>query len=230
MEQEQIGFKKCSILKRKKINTASEEKIEAHLLDYMQKHPELTPEPPSPPPGEFQMIMEEINRRGTKLLIRKQLQILNNCRRVVYYLHKPFIITMMVCVLVSVSSIGVSAERADKYHRSDSLYSRKGNGLSRERQAILNENNINNAYVLIYRNLKSRPLKIRNTPYLGQTVCFLQAAYNNFFHKDFLIEKQGFSNGVPVYSTEIFIDGTYYNLSSNIPESEFEAILEKLSD
>lgn len=123
MGQERNNFKKCSILKRKKENDVSREKLEAYLLDYMQKHPELTPEPTSPPPEEFQIIMEELSRRNTKLLIRRQLECLNNCRRIVYYLHKPFIIVIMVCILVSVTILGVSAEKA-RSHIMESVYDR----------------------------------------------------------------------------------------------------------
>ncbi|WP_394524428.1 hypothetical protein [Lacrimispora sp. JR3] len=124
MEQKKNNLKKCSILKRKKRTRDFEENLDSHFVEYMQKHPELTPEPPSPPPGEFQMIMEELNRRGTKLLVRKQLEMINKCRRMVFYLHKPFMITMMALVIMSAITIDISAERAYASHNNESRYSR----------------------------------------------------------------------------------------------------------
>jgi hypothetical protein len=115
MEQGRDYHNICSIFKRLKKNKVSEEQFEAYLLEYMQKHPELTPEPPSPPPGEFQMIMEEMNRRGSTTVLTKQLKLLDKYRRLVYYLHKPFMVSMVICVILSVTSIGVSANKSGRY-------------------------------------------------------------------------------------------------------------------
>lgn len=115
MEQGRDYHNICSIFKRLKKNKASEERLEAYLLEYMQKHPELTPEPPSPPPGEFQMIMEEMNRRGSNTVLTKQLKLIDKYRRIVYYLHKPFMVSMVICVILSVTSIGVCANKSGRY-------------------------------------------------------------------------------------------------------------------
>ena len=42
----------------------------------MQEHPEITPddEPIEAPPGDFQKIMEEMNKRGIEPAVRKQLK------------------------------------------------------------------------------------------------------------------------------------------------------------
>ena len=250
VEQERNNFKKCSILKRKKGNTVSKEKLEAHLLDYMQKHPELTPEPPSAPPEEFQMIMEELNRRGTKLLIRKQLEIINNCRRMVCYLHKPFIIAMTVCVLVSVTTIGVSSKRAYKFYKNETLYSRMNDGRSQGRQIGLNGSSIKDAYGQIHENFNTRALKGGNKPdeipfhelniqvksasvgftCIDQAIFFLQTAYNNFFHRDLFNEVEGILNEFTACRTKILIDGTYYDFSLSLPDLDFKAIAEEMPD
>lgn len=115
MEQGRDYHNICSIFKRLKKNKASEERIEAYLLEYMQKHPELTPEPPSPPPGEFQIIMEEMNRRGSTTVLTKQLKLIEKYRRIVYYLHKPFMVSMVICVILSVTSIGICANKSGRY-------------------------------------------------------------------------------------------------------------------
>jgi hypothetical protein len=115
MEQGRDDHNKCSILKCNKKSKASQEKMEAYLLDYMQQHPEITPDPPSPPPGEFQTIMEEMKRRGATTVLNRQLKLRSKYRRLVYYLHKPFMVSMVICVIFSVTSIGVCAGKAGKY-------------------------------------------------------------------------------------------------------------------
>lgn len=112
MEKERNHGKKYSILKRIKYYVLSQEKLEAHLLDYMQEHPELTPEPPSPPPGEFQKIMSELNRRGQETVVKKQLRILHCGNRLVNVLQKPLLIIMLVLIILAASSIGASAKKA----------------------------------------------------------------------------------------------------------------------
>lgn len=115
MEQGRDNHNKCSILKCNKKSKASKEKMEAYLLDYMQQHPEITPDPPSPPPGEFQTIMAEMRRRGATTVLNRQLKLRSKYRRLVYYLHKPFMVSMVICVIFSVTSIGVCAGKAEKY-------------------------------------------------------------------------------------------------------------------
>lgn len=115
MEQRRDYHNICSIFKRLKKNKASEERLEAYLLEYMRKHPEITPEPPSPPPGEFQLIMEEMNRRGSTTVLTKQLKLIDKYRRIVYYLQKPFMVSMVICVILSVTSIGVCANKSGRY-------------------------------------------------------------------------------------------------------------------
>ncbi|MDK2967792.1 MULTISPECIES: hypothetical protein [Lacrimispora] len=75
-----------------KFNQISKEKLEAHLLDYMLKHPELTPDVPAPPTDEFQKIMAELDKRGTKTIVRRQLIILHFCNFIIYCIHKPVLI------------------------------------------------------------------------------------------------------------------------------------------
>lgn len=107
MEQKKKRLKKCSILGKNKSNRT--------LIDYMQKHPELTPVTPSPPPDEFQKIMAEMDRRGVKCLLRRQLSVLHYCRRLAYHVHKPFLLSMVVCVLLAATSIHLSSEKANQY-------------------------------------------------------------------------------------------------------------------
>lgn len=116
MGQERNRGKRCTILKEIKkdigCRVSSQEKLEAHLLDYMQKHPELTPDPPSPPQGEFQKIMERLDKRGSRTVVRKQLKALYFGRRVFQLIQKPLMILMVVLVLLAASSMGAFSKRS----------------------------------------------------------------------------------------------------------------------
>lgn len=251
MEQERNHGKKCFILKRMRYYLKSQEKLEAHLLDYMQKHPELTPEPPAPPPEEFQKIMGELNKRGSRMVVRQQLKILYYGHRFVNYLQKPMIISMVLFVIISGATIGASAKKAYDYQLRGRTKAEK----------------ITDAYKEIKENLGIRPLMIDNVPfdmkfygmdieggnatiklsYNDQNVYFIQAkypilssagvisdktrinsVYNKKINKDFEIEKNNFSDGAIEYSTSIVVDGAYYHLSGIIPEQDFIAIVKKL--
>ena len=139
MEEERNHGKKHTILKRIKYYTLSQEKLEAHLLDYMQKHPELTPEPPSPPPGEFQKIMAELNRRGAETVVKKQLKVLYSGHRFVNTLQKPLLILMVVLIVLAASAIGASAKKV-----SDSRI--KEQNANKSRSEVLKAKKISNAY------------------------------------------------------------------------------------
>lgn len=62
----------------------SDEKKAAEQLDSMK---DLNIEPVSPPPGEFQKIIEEMDRRGIEPRLRKQLRRRNWFNRVRGFFH-----------------------------------------------------------------------------------------------------------------------------------------------
>ncbi|WP_206426682.1 hypothetical protein [Clostridium sp. E02] len=86
------------ILKQFKKNEVVLVKLEAQLLEYMQKHPELIPDPPVAPPGEFQKIMEEFNKREKKLVVRRQLIIRNWGFKLLQLLQKPLLVAMLAII------------------------------------------------------------------------------------------------------------------------------------
>lgn len=165
MEQERNHGKKCSILKRIKYYMASQEKLEAHLLDYMQKHPELTPEPPAPPPGEFQKIMAELDKRGTRTVVRKQLSVLYYGHRLVNFLQKPFMIAMVVLVILTASSIGVSAKKAYDYRMRERAAGEIGIIWNNDKYVLSETDGISEAYEEIKEKLGIKPLMIDNIPF-----------------------------------------------------------------
>ncbi len=195
MEQERNREKKCSILKRIKYYAESQEKLEAHLLDYMQKHPELTPEPPSPPPGEFQKIMAELDKRGSRTVVRRQLRTLHYGHRLVNFLQKPLMIIMVLLVIITVSSIGMSARKAYDYRMRVRKAGEIGIIWNNNPYVPVKVEKISDAYEVIKENLDIKPLMIDEMPlemgfygmdieggsatikfsYNGQDVYFIQA-------------------------------------------------------
>lgn len=109
MEQERKTRKKRSVLKKIKYYFTSEEKEEALLLDYMQKHPELTPEPPPPPDGEFQKIMKELDRRESGAAVKRRFRKLSFVKPFVDVIQKPILIALGVVLLFGYILVGVSA-------------------------------------------------------------------------------------------------------------------------
>lgn len=114
MEKERNPGIKCFILKRMLSYVSSQEKSEACFLDYMREHTELTPEPPSPPPDEFQKIMAEINRRGVETVISRQLKVLYYVQKFRKSIQKPMLILMAALILLA-SVMGGSAKNAHNY-------------------------------------------------------------------------------------------------------------------
>ena len=50
--------------------------MDARLFDFMQEHPEITSDGDlEAPPGEFQKIMDEMERRGIKPAVKRQLKL-----------------------------------------------------------------------------------------------------------------------------------------------------------
>ncbi|GEM_PF-664388 len=158
MEKERNHGKKHSILKRINYHMSSQEKLEAHLLDYMQEHPELTPEPPSPPPGEFQTIMAELDRRGTETVIGKQLRVLYYGHRLVNSIQKPFLIVMVVLIILAASAIGASAKKAHAYRL-------KEQNAGKSINEVLKADKMSNAYEEIKEYLGIELLMINSMPH-----------------------------------------------------------------
>lgn len=69
--------RRSSVFKRVRYFLTRQVRIDARLLDFMQEHPEIAPDsvPPGAPPGEFQKIMEEMERRGIKPAVKRQLKL-----------------------------------------------------------------------------------------------------------------------------------------------------------
>lgn len=69
--------KRRSVFKRIRYFLTRQVRMDARLLDFMQEHPEIALDSDSleAPPGEFQKIMVEMERRGIKPAVKRQLKI-----------------------------------------------------------------------------------------------------------------------------------------------------------
>lgn len=74
--------------------------LTSRLLENMQRYTELPSSFPAPPEGEFNKIMEELNRRKKVTTVRKQLKILYLGYSVFFILQKPLMILMVVLMLL----------------------------------------------------------------------------------------------------------------------------------
>lgn len=68
--------RRCSVFKRIRYFLTRQVRMDARLLDFMQEHPEIASDRDfEAPPGEFQKIMEEMERRGIKPAVKRQLKL-----------------------------------------------------------------------------------------------------------------------------------------------------------
>ena len=68
--------KRRSVFKRIRYFLTRQVRMDAQLLDFMQEHPEIVPDRNlEAPPGELQKIMEEMERRGIKPAVKRQLKL-----------------------------------------------------------------------------------------------------------------------------------------------------------
>lgn len=68
--------RRCSVFKRIRYFLTRQVRMDARLLDFMQEHPEIASDGDlEAPPGELQKIMEEMDRRGIKPAVKRQLKL-----------------------------------------------------------------------------------------------------------------------------------------------------------
>ncbi|WP_270816305.1 hypothetical protein [Hungatella effluvii] len=68
--------KRISVFKRIRYFLTRQVRMDARLLDFMQEHPEIASDGDlEAPPGELQRIMEEMERRGIKPAVKRQLKL-----------------------------------------------------------------------------------------------------------------------------------------------------------
>lgn len=68
--------RRSSVFKRIRYFLTRQVRMDARLLDFMQEHPEIASDGDlEAPSGEFQKIMDEMERRGIKPAVKRQLKL-----------------------------------------------------------------------------------------------------------------------------------------------------------
>lgn len=87
---------KSSIIRRELLRKS----LTSQPPENVQRYTELPSSFPAPPEGEFNKIMEELNRRKKVTVVRKQLRILYLGYSILPIVQKPLMILMMVLILL----------------------------------------------------------------------------------------------------------------------------------
>ena len=167
MDQDRNHGKKCSVFKRIKYFLTRQVRMDARLLDFMREHPEIAPDsdPPEAPPGEFQKILAEMDKRGIKPAIKRQVKLKNSLTNAGRYMHRPAFVALLVVLIIGGTSVGTSAKKAYNY-RMRERDSGKSNLVWNNDQYILSEDNgVDKAYSEIEELLGIKPLKMAYLPF-----------------------------------------------------------------
>lgn len=167
MDQDRNHGKKCSVFKRIKYFLTRQVRMDARLLDFMQEHPEIAPDSDllEAPPGEFQKILAEMDKRGIKPAVKRQVKLKNCLTNAGRYMHRPAFVALLVVLIIGGTSVGTSAKKAYNY-RMRERDSGKSNLVWNNDQYILSEDNgVDKAYSEIEESLGVRPLKMAYLPF-----------------------------------------------------------------
>lgn len=167
MDQDTKIKKKCSGLKNIFCFFTSKEEQDAQLLDDMQNLSKisLNSDLPPAPPGEFNSIMAEMERRGIKTKISRQANGRDRIRRVRRALQKPAVAGLLVVIILCATSAGVAAKKSYNY-RLREREAGKSNIVWNNDQHILTEvDELEKAYVKIEELIGIKSLKMKSSPF-----------------------------------------------------------------
>lgn len=141
--------------------------MDARLLDFMQEHPEIAPDsdPLEAPPDEFQKILDEMEKRGIKPAVKRQIKVKTRLSQAGNYMRKPAFVALLVVLIVGGTSVGTSAKKAYDYRMRE-----RGGGKSdivwnNDQYVLITEDKISNAYKDIEEELGIKALKISVMPF-----------------------------------------------------------------
>lgn len=166
MDQNKKHGKKCPVLKRIKNFLTSQIRLDARLLEFMQDHPEITPDsdPIEAPPGEFEKIMAEMNARGIKPAIRRELAVRKYFKQAGRYMQRPAFVALLVVLILGGTSAGVSAKKAYDYRMRERRVG-KSDIVWNNDEYVLTEDGIDSIYLEIKDQLNVAPLKFMYIPF-----------------------------------------------------------------
>lgn len=167
MDQDTKIKKKCSGLKNIFCSFTSKEEQDAQLLDDMQNLSKisLNSDLPPAPPGEFNSIMAEMERRGIKTKISRQANRRDRIRRVRRALQKPAVAGLLVVIILCATSAGVAAKKSYNYRLREKNAGKSDIVWNNDQYVLTEEGDLDAAYIKINELLNIKPLKINNMPF-----------------------------------------------------------------
>ncbi len=156
----------CSIFNQIKYCFFHRASHEAALLDFIQEHPNATPEPPPAPVGEFDKIMREMKSRKIKPVIRRQLKTQRVYENLTNQIRipKPAIVLLAVVIFATGTSVGVSAKRSYDF-RIREKETGKSDIVWNNDQYILSDGDLSEAYQEIKNELGIQPIRMQYSPF-----------------------------------------------------------------
>ena len=167
MNQDAKNENKNSVLQGIKKIFTPHRKRDAQLLDDMRTPSEISPdsEPPAAPPGDFQKIMAEMERRGITPEIRRELKIKRGFHRAGKLVQKPAVIMVLVVMILAGTSAGVAAKKAYNYRVREKKAGESGIVWNNDQYVMTEEDGLSIAYSKIEESLDIKPMKIMIMPF-----------------------------------------------------------------
>lgn len=141
-------------------------RLDARLLDFMQDHPEISPDsdPLEAPPGEFEKIMAEMKKRGMTPAVSRQMTVRKHLRQAGTYVQKPAFVALLVVLILGGTSVGVSAKKAYDYRMRERRVG-KSDIVWNNDEYVLTEDGIDAIYLEIEKQLNISSLKLMYIPF-----------------------------------------------------------------
>ena len=167
MDQDRNHGKKCSVFNQIKYFFTRQVRMDARLLDFMQEHPEIAPDsdPLEAPPDEFQKILDEMEKRGIKPAVKRQIKVKTRLSQAGNYMRKPAFVALLVVLIVGGTSVGTSAKKAYNYRMRERDVGKSDIVWNNDQYVLIAEDKISNAYRDIENELDIKALKISVMPF-----------------------------------------------------------------
>ena len=167
MDQDRNHGKKCSVFKRIKYFLTRQVRMDARLLDFMQEHPEIAPDSDllEAPPGEFQKILAEMDKRGIKPAVKRQIKLKNCLTNSGRYMHRPAFVALLVVLIIGGTSVGTSAKKAYDYRMRERGEGRGDIVWNNDDYVLTEDDEIDDIYIEIEKQLNIKPLKLMYLPF-----------------------------------------------------------------
>lgn len=167
MDQDRNHGKKCSVFKRIKYFLTRQVRMDARLLDFMQEHPEIAPDSDllEAPPGEFQKILAEMDKRGIKPAVKRQVKLKNSLTNAGRYMHRPAFVALLVVLIIGGSSVGTSAKKAYDYRMRERDSGKSDIVWNNDEYILTLDDEVDRVYLDIGEQLNIKPLKLMYIPF-----------------------------------------------------------------